>query len=230
MRCSSLLTSWSKSSPPTPRDERRDRVEKMADYAQFGVRGYWLVDPALGSFEIFDLDESRRYLRAAVRTEGGARVVDYGALLLRARAVYDRIDAYRRYFDRHQHKLAIFAATYVKSTQGVLEALQSDAKKPPGERFFRDPAFIVELTERFSHRYFVAMHRIARESKTLPMDDAPPATRPRTDEPGCDPWRKMDTRAAKQKSTTSNDLTPCSRTASMRFKRTSSSGTTEARG
>jgi len=53
----------------SPADERRDRVEKMDDYAAFGVHYYWLVDPALGSVEIFELERGR-FARALAATEG----------------------------------------------------------------------------------------------------------------------------------------------------------------
>lgn len=54
----------------TPRDERRDRVEKMTDYAHARARWYWLVDPALGSFEVFELTDRGTYARVLAVTEG----------------------------------------------------------------------------------------------------------------------------------------------------------------
>lgn len=54
---------------PSPRDERRDRIEKMDEYASFGVSWYWILDPSLQSLEIFELI-GERYARAARATEG----------------------------------------------------------------------------------------------------------------------------------------------------------------
>jgi Uma2 family endonuclease len=59
---------------PSPRDERRDRIEKMDEYAMFSVSWYWIVDPTLQSLEIFELIDGR-YARAARATEGRLEVV-----------------------------------------------------------------------------------------------------------------------------------------------------------
>src|ERR1051325_5131041 len=59
---------------PSPRDQRRDRIEKMNEYAEFGVRFYWLFDASMQFLEIFELANGR-YARAASATEGVMQMV-----------------------------------------------------------------------------------------------------------------------------------------------------------
>lgn len=74
-------------SPPTllievitkrPRDERCDRVEKLADYEAIGARQYWLIDPELERLEIYALGEDGLY--GPPRVYGAHDVVDGGEI------------------------------------------------------------------------------------------------------------------------------------------------------
>ena len=76
----------------SPRDVRRDRSEKPDEYAAFGVRFYWLIDPGARTLEIFELGTDGRYARALGASEGTIDVPSCPDLRLDLDALWAEID------------------------------------------------------------------------------------------------------------------------------------------
>lgn len=72
----------------TPRDVRRDRIEKAGEYATFGVRYYWLVDPEHRTVEIFE-----RNKRTIAVMAGKVRVPGCKGLTFDVTKLWNEVDA-----------------------------------------------------------------------------------------------------------------------------------------
>jgi Uma2 family endonuclease len=79
---------------PTPRDGRRDRVEKVADYASFKVRSYWIVDPQLRSLEILQLGTQGRYEHLLGATGGQVSIPGCDGLVVDLDAVWAEVERF----------------------------------------------------------------------------------------------------------------------------------------
>jgi Uma2 family endonuclease len=77
---------------PRPRDARRDRVDKLGDYARAGIRYYWILDPQLRSLEVFELGRGGRYTVALTATAGRVGVPGCPGLVVDLDGLWREVD------------------------------------------------------------------------------------------------------------------------------------------
>jgi Uma2 family endonuclease len=83
---------------PAPRDQRRDRIDKKADYAAFGVGQYWLVDPVARTLEVLVRHADGRFLEVLAVAEGTHEVPGCGGLRLDLDALWSEVDQGAAFF------------------------------------------------------------------------------------------------------------------------------------
>lgn len=77
---------------PRPQDTRRDRVDKLADYARAGIRYYWILDPQLRSLEVFELGRGGRYSIALSAASGAVRIPGCPGLVVELDELWKEVD------------------------------------------------------------------------------------------------------------------------------------------
>lgn len=75
---------------PRPSDARRDRVEKVREYAQTGICHYWIVDPQLRTFEMLRLERGA-YMHSTSAT-GKIRLGGFAGLVLDLDDLWREVD------------------------------------------------------------------------------------------------------------------------------------------
>jgi Uma2 family endonuclease len=78
---------------PGAKKVRRDRLDKMSDYAAFGVKWYWLVDPRGRSLEIYERRAAATYERVVASSARIDAVPGCPGLVLDLPALWRELDA-----------------------------------------------------------------------------------------------------------------------------------------
>lgn len=76
-----------------PRDVRRDRIAKRHEYAKFGLRSYWMIDPTARTLEVLALGTDGRYVLALSESAGAHDVPGCDGLRVDLDALWSELDA-----------------------------------------------------------------------------------------------------------------------------------------